>query len=253
MKSKKLLLLFCTFIFLGVFFYCLPFLFIRLKKLDFPYTVLYSIAKQKTKSTRNSEEQIIQLYDFIRNTIKVSTTTTTKNLLLGESGKHLVSKQGYCDEQCNTLLTLVNTINHKGRLIFLYGKDSISHHSVCEVEIDGHYCMFDPFYGVTIRNHRGKLLGVHEIIKNSNLVRSLPFNSSISTIKYQALYAKKFPYKITKYNQIIQLPTEQKIHGIYKIWYAIFGEINRKHLFNYYYKINQISKQDQLVVNQLFD
>lgn len=253
MKSKKIRILFIVIIFLGGFFYSLPYLFIRFKKLDFPYTVLYSIAKQRTKSLLNSEDQVFKLYEFIRATIKDSTATTTKNLLLGESGKHLISKQGYCDEQCNTLLSLVNTVNYKGRLIFLYGKDSISHHSVSEVEIDGHYCMFDPFYGVIIRNQRGKLLGITEIIKNSNLIRLLPFNSGISAGKYQALYAKNFPYKIAKYNQIIQLPTEQKIHGIYKIWYTLFGEMNRKLLFNYYYKVNRITKKDQILVNQLFD
>ncbi len=161
--------------------------------------------------------------------------------------------QGYCDEQCNTLLSLVNTLKLKGRLIFLYGKDSISHHSVCEIKIDNQYCMFDPFYGIIIRDKYGKIVCVKSIVDRIKLIKSTPKNSEISINEYKALYSKKYGYKIAKYNQILQLPDEKRIHTYYTIWYLIFGESSRKRLFSYYYKMNQVAYKEQKKINKLFE
>lgn len=254
MRLKKSILFVFLLLVINIIFYSIPFLFVRFKKLDFAYTVLHSLAKKETSTSNSDEEKVIKLYTYItKNIQKPSKTNNNYNLTLGESGKHLLAGQGYCDEQCNTLLSLANTLNFKGRLIFLYGNDSISHHSVCEIKIDQQYCMFDPFYGITIRDHSGKLVNVKAITANANLIKQLlPKNTRVTMNEYNALFTNNHPYKIAKYNQIIQLTNEKRIHSFYVLWYSIFGETHRKRLFSYYYTINHISYKEQQRVNKLF-
>ena len=254
MRVKKNILFIFILLFIGITFYSIPFILVRFKKLDFAYTVLYSIAKKESYKANSQEEKVVKLYNYIQKHLKKPLKSTSNDIkILGESGKHLLTGHGYCDEQCNTLLSLVSTLNIKGRLIFLYGNDSISHHSVCEIMIDDRYCMFDPFYGITIRDHTGKLVNVKAITANVNLIKQLPKNTGISKNEYQALYTNKHAYKIAKYNQIIQLPTEKRIHSFYTLWYSVFGESNRKRLFAYYYTINHLRYKDQQSVNRLFE
>ncbi len=253
MKFKKSIFFSILLLIIIITFYSIPFLFVRFKKLDFAYTVLYSIAKKESDEVNSQEEKVLKLYNYIQKHLKKPSKSTSNNIrILGESGKHLVSGQGYCDEQCNTFLSLLNTLNIKGRLIFLYGNDSISHHSVCEIMIDNHYCMFDPFYGITIRDNAGKLANVKVITANVNLIKQIPKNTGISKNEYLDLYTNKHAFKIAKYNQIIQLPTERRIHSFYTLWYSVFGESNRKRLFSYYYTINHVHFKEQQSVNKLF-
>ena len=253
MRLKKGLFFILVFISLGITCYIIPFLFVKYHKLDFTYTVLFSIAKKETNLTKSEEGKIILLYTYIRNNIKKPTKIETSNIsVLGTSGKHLMTGQGYCDEQCNTFLSLANTLNFQGRLIFLYANDSISNHSVCEILINKQYCMFDPFYGLTIRDQRGELMDVKAITENVNFIKKTPKNSGISIEAYKAFYNKKYAYKIAKHNQIIRLPKEKRIHTIYSLWYNVFGESFRKRLFSYYYKINKIHYKEQQRINKLF-
>lgn len=250
---KKSRLLFLLIILLSIFFYLSPYILIRLKKIDFPLTVLYSIAKQTTNSTETEQEKVLQLYSYVCKKIKKPKYTFTYDTtLLGFHGQHLISGYGYCDEQCNTLLSLANTLTIKGRLVFLFGNDTISHHAVCEIKIANRYGMLDPFYQIIKKNKEGKIASVAEIISTKNLVNNLPKPKGISRNHYKNLFDKKHPYKIAKYNYIIQLTNEKRIHAIYKLWYAVFGESHRKLLFKYYYQVHHLKKQDQNRIDRLF-
>ena len=237
----------------GISFYLMPFILIRLKKLDFPLTVLFSIAKKNTRSANSEEEKVLQLYTYVCKKIKKPNYKQVYDTtIFGFNGQHLYSGFGFCDEQCNTLLSLANTLNIKGRLIFLLGNDTISHHSVCEIKVANHYGMFDPFYQITQKNNEGKIASVREIISTKNLVDNLPKPKGTSRNKYKNLFDKKHPFKIAKYNYIIQLTNEKRIHAVYKLWYTVFGESQRKLLFNYYYQVHHLKKQDQNSINRLF-
>lgn len=253
-KNRKSIFIILFFVLLAALVYLLPFMLVRQKKLDFTHTVLYSIAKKNTRSANSEEAKVFQLYTYVCKQIKkphyAQVYDTT---ILGVNGQHLYSGLGFCDEQCNTLLSLANAIDIKGRLLFLFGNDSISHHSVCEVKIGNHFGMLDPFYQLTLRNSRGQIASTQEIIDLPKLFDKSEIPFGISKKDYRHLFGKKYPFKIVKDNDIVQLPDEQKIHAIYACWYGIFGETGRKQLFDYYYRINHILRKDQKRIENLFN
>jgi hypothetical protein len=250
---RQSILFFLLLFLLGTSFYLTPFILIRLKKLDFTHTVLFSIATKNTRSANSEEEKVLQLYTYVCKKIKKPNYKQVYDTtILGFNGQHLYSGLGFCDEQCNTLLSLANTIDIQGRLLFLFGNDSISHHSVCEMKIANHYGMFDPFYKITLRNSNGQIASTEEIIDLPRLLDKTQIPFGISDTDYRDLYGTKYPFKIVKYNKIIQLPDEKKIHAIYASWYAIFGENGRKRLFDYYYSRNKIPQKEQKRIEKLF-
>lgn len=250
---RKSILFFLLVLLLGISFYSIPFILTRYKKLDFTDTVLFSIAKKITRSANSEEEKVLRLFTYVCKKInKPNQTQEYDTTILGFNGQHLYSGVGFCDEQCNTLLSLANTIDIKGRLLFLFGNDSVSHHSVCEIKIANHFGMFDPFYQITKRNTKGQIASTQEIINSPSLLNQTRFPSGISEKAYLDLFGEKYPFKIVKYNTIVQLPDEQKIHAIYASWYAVFGEFGRKQLFDYYYRMNHILRKDQKLIENLF-
>lgn len=250
---RKSVLFFLLVFLLGISFYWMPFILIRFKKLDFTHTVLYSIATKNTCSANSEEDKVLQLYTYICKKIKKPNYKQNYDTtILGFNGQHLYSGLGFCDEQCNTLLALANTIDIQGRLLFLFGNDSISHHSVCEIKIANHYGMFDPLYKIILKNSKGQIASTQEIIDLPRLLDKIQIPFGISDSDYRHLFGKKYPFKIVKYNRIVQLPDEKIIHAIYTSWYAIFWEAGRKRLFDYYYSRNQIQQKDQKRIEKLF-
>ena len=80
MRLKKRLFFILVFISLGITCYFIPFLIVKYHKLDFTYTVLFSIAKKETNLTKSEEGKIILLYTYIRNNIKKPTKIETSNI-----------------------------------------------------------------------------------------------------------------------------------------------------------------------------
>jgi len=90
------------------------------------------------------------------------------------------------------LLALCEAAGFSGRMIWLYGSDSISHHTVAEVFYDGKYHMVDPFYKLRYYLADAKIASVDDIIAG----KTNAFNELPPTL--QALYGKKYPLKIAK-------------------------------------------------------
>jgi hypothetical protein len=254
MRIIKKLLLFLVFLLLPIAaFYYLPYSYVRFKKIDFSNIVLYSLASFETQNSTNEQDKAISIYTCIRNNIKQPDNSSIYySNVLGQSCKYLIARKAYCDNQCNELLELANHINIYGRLVFLYGEDSISKHAVCELKINNKYVMFDPFYGILLRNRSNQLIGLKEITKSQAVFKDSNFDNSIETNNYKRLFHLKYPYKIVKYNQPFKTREEKRMMKIYKYWYAFFGETHRKSLFSYYYKINHVQKMDQIRINKLF-
>ena len=61
--------------------------------------------------------------------------------------KYLIKGTGYCDQQAHTLMDLAKKADLKARGLFLRGYDSISHHTVCELCLDGKFRIFDTDFG----------------------------------------------------------------------------------------------------------
>jgi hypothetical protein len=255
MKNLKKSLV--VFIFLLVFtsiFYYLPYYIVSNKKIDFSNIVLSSIAYKETQNKTKELDKAISIYSYIHKHIKKPENSKIYYTnILGQSCKYLLAQKAYCDNQCNELLEIAYHANIYGRLLFLFGKDSISKHAVCELKVDNKFIMFDPYFGIVLQNNSKILLGIKEICAGNVIFPNTFFRNKIEKYKYQCLYKMKYPYVIVKNNQLFKTAEEKRMISIYKFWYSVFGESNRKRLFTYYYKINKVIKEDQRRINQLFD
>jgi hypothetical protein len=75
---------------------------------------------------------------------------------------------GWCDQQANVMITLAGMGGIEGNLLFLYGYDSISHHSVCELEVNGKFLLFDPFYQASFRTKHGERAGLNDLLADDH-------------------------------------------------------------------------------------
>ena len=251
-KKAIYLILFLFLFFLGVF-YSVPFYYVKTKKIDFSIIVLSSIAYKETKNATTQEEKAISIYNYIRKNIQQpGYSKVYYSNVLGQSCKYLIARKAYCDNQCNELLEIAYYANLYGRLVFLHGQDSISKHSVCELQVNRKFVMLDPYYGIILRNRNNNIIGIKEILENKALIPDSIFTEKTPKKNYIRLFAVRFPYKVIKYNKPHKTNQEMNLISNYKYWYAIFGEANRKHLFAYYYKLNRVVKEDQRRINLLF-
>lgn len=78
MKHKKNSRLFFILILFIAIFYILPFLFVKFHKLDFAYTVLFSIAKNETRLNISNTEKVYKLYTYIHNKIQKPNSSFSK-------------------------------------------------------------------------------------------------------------------------------------------------------------------------------
>lgn len=254
MSIRKALYLFILLLlfFLGSFYF-IPFYYVQTKKIDFSIIVLNSIANKVTKTATTQEEKAISIYNYIRKHIhKPGYSEIYYSNILGQSCKYLIARRAYCDNQCNELLEIAYYANMYGRLVFLFGQESESKHTVCELKVNNKFVLLDPYYGILVRNHENKLIGLKEITINQSIFLNSIFPKTFTQKKYMQLFGLKFPYKIIKNNQPHKTKEEISLISIYKYWYAIFGETHRKHLFAYYYKVNRVNKEDQRRINLLF-
>ena len=71
---------------------------------------------------------------------------------------------GWCDQQAHAMITLASLGDIPGNLLFLYGYDSISHHAVCEMEVDGRMLLYDPYHQATFRGRDGAQAGLNDLL-----------------------------------------------------------------------------------------
>ena len=126
----------------------------------------------------------------------------------------LQQKVAACDQQVWLLMHFLRVQNIHAQMVFLYGRDSVSHHTVAAVETQpGRYIMLDPFYKLYFINGVGKIASIGDITKGN-------IQYGITTIpdNYFNLYETKYPHKTHSNN---------KISGTKKILRALlFAECN---------------------------
>jgi len=129
----------------------------------------------------------------------------------------LVKGAGSCDQQSNLLITLAGVGGIKGRLVFLYGNDNISHHSVCELELENKYRMFDPFYTQVLLTSENKLAGIDDI-QEQNILPGMERNEL--PLDYFSIFEKENPYRVFLTNE---LPlTKNFARKAVGAWYFLF-------------------------------
>lgn len=106
---------------------------------------------------------------------------------------------GWCDQQANVMITLAGLGGINGDLLFLFGYDSLSHHSVCELEVDGKYRLFDPFYHASFRTSTGQLAGLNDLLQGDNAPD--PITGTVPE-DYFRLFENAYPPQIYLSNRV---------------------------------------------------
>lgn len=147
-----------------------------------------------------------------------------------------------CDQQVDVMITLAAVCGIKGRMVFLYGSDSISHHTTGELKIKEKWCMYDPFYANIFVNNVGEIASADDIVKNrAELIDTLYFDQD-----YYNLFAPKYNYRIFMDNQ----PGLMRIASrtLVKIWCRV---LNRLLLDSYIEAYFKAARYDSATISKL--
>jgi hypothetical protein len=159
----------------------------------------------------------------------------------------IIESIGSCDQQANVLITLAGIGGIKGNLIFLYGYDSISHHSVCELQINNEYRMFDPFYNQLFLTNNGNLSSINDI-QSGNV--KFPKDSSLIPNGYFRLFEKKYPLKMNMTNNIPFC--KRVVRKFINEWCSIFGGIILKPYVSAYFICDNSNENKKNRIRKLF-
>ncbi|MBL7068277.1 MAG: transglutaminase domain-containing protein [Candidatus Omnitrophica bacterium] len=163
--KKKIRILCVALMVLFVIFILAPFLMLlgpdRFRDYIHRELVYEVIVSKLTEGVKRDREKALILMDFVEAHVlphPVGSRVIDKHPL-----NDLIRGMGSCDQMANTLITLARKANIKGRLIFLYGYDSVSHHSVCDLYIDGRFRIFDPFIGSVFVDKEDNMAGFRDM------------------------------------------------------------------------------------------
>lgn len=154
----------------AVYIFGLPFIFNYTSKETQESLDEYILLKSKVNSLvdyNESEDQIVlKLFRFVVDSIVEPTNfekTVPKRAI-----EVLQTKKGSCDQQVLLFMQCLTVMDVEARMVFLFDEDSVSHHTVSEVNVNGKWGMFDPFYNRYFENSlTGKYFSVAEILDRS--------------------------------------------------------------------------------------
>jgi transglutaminase-like putative cysteine protease len=167
----------------------------------------------------NSDKEIsLLLYHYVNENIKNPEAFQTVK------DQHpfdvLTDAYGSCDQQAHLLISLAALKGIEGRIIFLLGADSISHHSVAELKIDKNWAMFDPFYDFIYPLENGEIASVAYLVENEIEFQDL---EKITAWEYAKLFDKTYPFQVYE-----RKPDDWKAVFVRKLIlfnYAVFGDL----------------------------
>lgn len=211
-------------------------------KLVFTTIVDSTIKKEDTK-----QRQIDSLFNFTRNHLFVFSgyNPITENPLKSPLNI-LIRGIGWCDRQSYVFIKLLEEINVKGRLIFLYRMNTReSNHSVSEIFFNNQWIMYDPLYAQVYKNkNTNQYLSVQEIheLVTSNR-QNLIVNTVITNIADLDLYSGK--HIIHSYNNITH--KKEFFVSVIESYNSIFGKFFRGTFQNSYFsRYKHSDSQDDL-------
>ena len=163
--------------------------------------VFYYLISGK-QSTGQEDSTAIALWKYVALNIRNPQTGERPKEL--PAMKILQQKWGSCDQQAILLTSMARAHGLDGRLIFLYGEDSISHHSVAEIKTGKSFKMYDPYYGIIFKDSQNRVLSVEELKKNNEEIKPMRLDkkSSFNPKEYKRLFGRKYPQKIKSDNKI---------------------------------------------------
>lgn len=209
---------------LAIIFYFLPFFLLGLgqnqRDVFFQEYLLNILYGRLTKDAQSDTDKVMKCVDFVNHQIAIP----KKDILVELPLEVLVNGFGYCNEQTKLLMRLVEKGDFESTLVHLYGYDTISHHTVCEIKIADKFLLFDPFHKLYFNDDKGDLATIKDI--QNNTFTPLPDTPELPA-GYLKLFAKKNPYRIHRRNNI-----HKKIDG----WYYLHKDYFLKpYLYLYFF------------------
>lgn len=180
------------------------------------------IASKVTKGAITDREKALRLMSYVATHLSRPTDIVDVHPL-----NDLIRGVGWCDQQANTLITLARKCGIKGHLIFLRGYDMISHHSVCDLHINGEWRIFDPFYDLIF--HKGNEIATFEDFQKrpdtlySKRFEELQLSEPEEVERYFDLFEPTWEPTIFRDN-FSQTRTRKIVSGIVDFYYTIFGD-----------------------------
>jgi Transglutaminase-like superfamily len=166
-----------------------------------------------TQPAQSDSAKAMAIYTFVESSLKQPTGGAPNyqrpiDVYYGKSAS--------CDQQVWLLMHLLRVVDIKAHMVFLYGADSVSHHTVAAVELSpGRYAMLDPFYKLYFIDGRGRLATIGDIMKgNVKAVGVIP-------TEYFKLYETRYPFKYHSDN--ILNPSRRFVRGLLWAYSSVLG------------------------------
>lgn len=192
MKKLKSIVIGAAIVF-AAFFIC-PFLLAAVSKKASEHIYraisLNLIAHQLQTRNKSEKELALSIYDYVRSTVnhpdvgqKIAEMHPVEVLNLGK---------GSCDQMAHLMIFIARAGGLNGRMVFLFGSENVSRHTVAELQIDEKWAMFDPYYQ-HIAKYESQILSVDEIVQQQFVFNNNPL---IDSLTYNSYFDDKFPAKI---------------------------------------------------------
>jgi hypothetical protein len=202
-KRRLIFRLLSWFVGICICLYLLPFVYLITLKPDSrsrlgEQLIYHLIIGDVLKPSFSAERKVLSVMQYVNSHIRNPTLSEKANdvsrLQILESGI------GYCDQQVNVFLALCETAGISGRMVWLYGEDSVSAHTVAEVYYDGKFHMIDPFYKQVFYLSNHEIASVNDVIQGN----IDPNDFEKMSNKQKRLYGKKYPWKIAPRTPVSQ-------------------------------------------------
>ena len=236
------------------FLYLFPFYKYLKGELTIGYITSSVIVNSRVDENQKDSLKALKLFNYVTSHLKYP----TKNHLPIDDNCFQILKYQYasCDQQSNVLIYLASIAKIDGRLLFLYGRDSISHHSVAEIKIGNKYRVFCPYFKKVFYNSSRELATMGDIQNGDLLNKRIvnPPNVTLSQREYYQLYDTLFLFKIFKNNKEKLSENEKSSRNYFDKWYSVVGDIGMRPLFSFIcFNEGYASKEKEIVMNLIFN
>lgn len=215
------------------------------------YKVLVDKLTHELKSDWGKSKRLFDYVDthFFNKEIGVTPKSIKDRFL-----RLLIRGTGYCDELAHLLIKLAKRADIRGRVIYLKGYDEVSHHTVCDLYIDGKFRIFDPDFGYIFTSNN-EVATFYDIqnknnIKAEKLDAQLFFNSSHDVSFYFKLYEPTYEFIVAKTNYNLRIGKILRSY-ILDLYYIIFGNLLPTYLEDLYFTFSNIDHFAQARIKHL--
>jgi hypothetical protein len=215
------------------FLYLFPFYKYLKGDLTIGYIASSIIVNRRIDKNQSDSLKALILFNYVTGHLKYP----AKNHLPIDDNCFQILKNQYasCDQQSDVLIYLASLSKLDGRLLFLYGRDSVSRHSVSEIKIGNKYRVFCPYFKKVFYNSSNELATMSDIQNRDLLNKRIvnPPNVKLSQTEYYQLFDTLFPFKVFKNNKKELIENESFERLYFDQWYSIVGDFGFRPLFRF--------------------